>query len=64
MRKNIYGESINYDELEQHVYKNEGPRFSTPAQFAVGSILQTLSPRAVDRRCVSTVGAKEMVTNR
>lgn len=24
MRKNIYGERINYDELEQHVYKDTG----------------------------------------
>ena len=25
MKRNIYGEYINYDELEQHVYKDEGP---------------------------------------
>lgn len=24
MRKNIYGDIINYDELEQHVYEDEG----------------------------------------
>lgn len=24
MRKNIYGDYINYDELEQHIYKDEG----------------------------------------
>lgn len=24
MRKNIYGYIINYDELEQHVYEDEG----------------------------------------
>lgn len=24
MRKNIYGDIINYDELEQHVYEDKG----------------------------------------
>lgn len=24
MRKNIYGDIINYDDLEQHVYEDEG----------------------------------------
>ena len=40
MRKNIYGDIINYDELEQHVYEDEGDDVFYVCQVCGGEYLE------------------------
>ena len=40
MRENIYGEIINYDELEQHVYEDEGPEVFYTCPICGGEYLE------------------------
>lgn len=41
MSKNIYGEDINFDELEQHVYKDEGDEVFYTCPICGGEYLDT-----------------------
>lgn len=40
MSKNIYGEEINYDELEQHVYEDEGNEIFYTCPICGGEYLE------------------------
>lgn len=40
MRKNIYGDWINYDELEQRVYKDEGDEIFYVCPICGGEYLE------------------------
>lgn len=41
MGKNIYGEDINFDELEQHVYQEEGEEIFYTCPICHGEYLDT-----------------------
>ena len=41
MSKNIYGEDINFDELEQHVYEDEGDEVFYTCPICGGEYLDT-----------------------
>ena len=40
MRENIYGEIINYDEIEQRVYEDEGPEVFYTCLICGGGYLE------------------------